>query len=58
MATMHTPPIDLYDVDEQQDQELQRDDREVGFVFPDENGDVDEPAMAAGQGRLNAVLGW
>ena len=58
MATMHTPPIDLYDVDEQQDQELQRDDREVGFVFPDDNGDVDEPAMAAGQGRLNAVLGW
>jgi hypothetical protein len=57
MATMHTPPIDQYDVDEQQE-EHQRDDREVGFVFPDENGDVDEPAVAAGQGRLNAVLGW
>lgn len=58
MATMHTPPIDQYDVDEQQEQEIQRDDREVGFVFPDANGDVDEPAVAAGQHRLRAVLGW
>ena len=58
MATMHTPPIDQYDVDEQQEQEIQRDDREVGFVFPDDNGDVDEPAVAAGQHRLHAVLGW
>jgi hypothetical protein len=58
MATMHTPPIDQYDVDEQQEQDRQRDDREVGFVFPDDNGDVDEPAVAAGQHRLNAVLGW
>jgi hypothetical protein len=58
MATMHTPPIDQYDVDEQQETELQRDDREVGFVFPDDNGDVDEPAVAAGEHRLYAVLGW
>ena len=57
MATMHTPPIDQYDVDEVRE-EHQQDDREVGFVFPDENGDVDEPAVAAGQHRLNAVLGW
>ena len=57
MATMHTPPIDQYEVDEERE-ELQRDDREIGFVFPDENGDPDEPAIAAGQHRLNAVLGW
>jgi hypothetical protein len=57
MATMHTPPIDHYDVDEQQE-EHQHDDREIGFVFPDANGDVDEPALAAGQHRLHAVLGW
>ena len=57
MATMHTPPIDQYDVDEPKD-EHQHDDREIGFVFPDENGDVDEPALAAGQHRLHAVLGW
>jgi hypothetical protein len=59
MATMHTPPIDQYDyeVDGEQSED-QRDDREVGFVFPDANGDVDEPAVAAGQHRLYAVLGW
>ena len=54
---MHTPPIDQYEVDEVQE-ENQRDDREVGFVFPDDNGDVDEPAFSAGQHRLFAVLGW
>jgi hypothetical protein len=58
MATMHTPPIDQYDVDEPQEERPERDDRELGFVFPDDNGDVDEPAVAAGQHRLNAVLGW
>ena len=59
MATMHTPPIDQYEVDEaQEEHQLERDDREVGFVFPDDNGDVDEPAMAAGTHRLHAVLGW
>jgi hypothetical protein len=58
MGTMHTPPIDLYDEADQVEEQHQRDDRELGFVFPDENGDVDEPALAAGQHRLNAVLGW
>lgn len=57
MSTMHTPPIDQYDVDEARE-EYQADDREIGFVFPDENGDTDEPAVAAGQHRLNEVLGW
>ena len=58
MATMHTPPIDQYEVEEVQEEHQQHDDREVGFVFPDDNGDVDEPAVAAGQHRLFAVLGW
>ena len=59
MATMHTPPIDQYDADEaEQQQEHRQDDREIGFVFPDDNGDLDEPAVAAGLHRLNAVLGW
>jgi hypothetical protein len=58
MATMHTPPIDQYEVDEAQEDQEQRDDRELGFVFPDDNGDADEPAIAAGQHRLYSVLGW
>lgn len=57
MATMHTPPIDLYDETTEQPHE-ERDDREMGFVFPDDNGDLDEPAVQAGERRLHAVLGW
>jgi hypothetical protein len=57
MATMHTPPIDLYE-ETHDHEEPARDDREIGFVFPDENGDRDEPAVQAGEHRLNAVLGW
>lgn len=60
MATMHTPPIDLHDEDEREDAppRFARDDRETGFVFPDDNGDIDEPALQAGTYRLHAVLGW
>jgi hypothetical protein len=59
MATMHTPPIDQYEVDDaQEEHRSQTDDREVGFVFPDDNGEVDEPAVAAGEHRWHAVLGW
>jgi hypothetical protein len=58
MSTVHTPPIDLYDEDEVTPQDPPRDDREIGVAFPDDNGERDEPAVSAGLGRLNAVLGW
>jgi hypothetical protein len=58
MTTVHTPPIDLY-------AETQ-DDREYGWgktppavqIAPDENGELDEPAVHAGEHRLDQVLGW
>jgi hypothetical protein len=57
MSTIHTPPIDLYEETDDRPQDT-RDDRETGFVFPDDNGDRDEPAVQAGERRLHAVLGW
>ena len=52
MATMHTPPIDLYD--ESQDD---REEKDVQ-TSPRENGDLDQPALDAGKERLEQVLGW
>jgi hypothetical protein len=61
MGTMHTPPIDLYDMDARDGLEPGTDDRETGFVldaFPDDNGDRDQPAVDAGERKLHTVLGW
>ena len=61
MATMHTPPIDLYETDEVEAQDPLRDDREMGFglqAFPDANGDRDEADIEHGEQKLAQVLGW
>jgi hypothetical protein len=61
MATMHTPPIDLYGEDEVEEQDPVRDDREIGFglqAFPDGNGDRDDADVERGEQKLAAVLGW
>lgn len=62
MATMFTPPIDLYEDETQEGRDPVRDDREVGFAiqhaFPVENGERDEPAVEAGETRWGSVLGW
>ena len=60
MATVYTPPIDLYaestDFGEEQDETTAR--HEPWQVRPAENGDRDETAIDAGQGRWDQVLGW
>jgi hypothetical protein len=58
MGTMHTPPIDLYEESGEQANEPIRDDREMGFVFPADNGDREEDHIADGEERLHAILGW
>ena len=67
MATMWTPPIDLYDED-QTPATSGRDDREMGFTLPPEitvpethpreNGEWDDVAVHAGEERWGSVLGW
>jgi hypothetical protein len=67
MATMWTPPIDLYDEDRVA-APSGRDDREMGFSLPPdhtgpethprENGDWDDTAVHAGEERWGSVLGW
>ena len=61
MATVYTPPIDLYaesteGFGEEQDELATQ--REPWQVRPDDNGDRDEGAIVAGQGRWAQVLGW
>ena len=58
MGTMVTPPIDLYEesteaLDHPQDERPTR-----LRTAPFENGDLDQPAIDAGQGRWDQVLGW
>ena len=67
MATMWTPPIDLYEED-REPATSGRDDREMGFTLtpdptglqthPRENGDWDDTAVHAGEERWGSVLGW
>ena len=68
MATMWTPPIDLYDEDRTVPT-TGRDDREIGFSLPEEehagpethpreNGEWDDVAVHAGEERWGSVLGW
>ena len=56
MATVHTPPIDLYA--ETQDREEEWADTPREIKTPRENGDRDESAVQAGEHRLQQVLGW
>jgi hypothetical protein len=61
MATTFTPPIDLYEESVEDSAEEHRDEareREPWRKRPGGNGDRDEPAIEAGQGRLEQVLGW
>ena len=58
MVTPATPPIDLYEestdaLDHTQDQ------RPTGpRTMPSQNGELDQPAIDAGRGRWDQVLGW
>ena len=62
MATFHTPPIDLYAESTEGFGEEHRRDRELEdgawHTRPADNGEPDEPAIDAGEGRLKQVLGW
>ena len=68
MATVHTPPIDLYAETQDREEEWADTPREGGRTrderrqrvetSPRENGDLDEPAVQAGERRLQQVLGW
>ena len=67
MATMWTPPIDLYDED-QEAVPAGRDDREIGFsmsphiepshleTHPRDNGDFDRKAMDDAEERMASIL--
>ena len=57
MATVHTPPIDLYAETQDREEEWADTPREIE-TSPRENGDRDEPAVQAGERRLQQVLGW
>ncbi len=60
MATIHTPPIDLY----AESREGFGEERPTPYeqhppeARPADNGDRDEPAITAGSSRLDQVLGW
>ena len=60
MATFHTPPIDLYAESEEgfgEEHRREREERDHAWhTRPAENGDADEPAIDAGEGRLKQVL--
>lgn len=61
MATTSTPPIDLYAESREGFGEAQHegsDQQHPPLARPAENGDRDEPAIAAGSHRLDQVLGW
>jgi hypothetical protein len=59
MGTSLTPPIDLY-AESLEDGEatVQAAVRPGSQTSPRENGDLDEPAVVAGERRLEMVLGW
>ena len=58
MATVHTPPIDLYAETQDRGEEWTGDMPRHIETSPRENGDRDEPAVQAGEHRLQQVLGW
>jgi hypothetical protein len=58
MSTVHTPPIDLYaETDDPEERWANATPRDIE-TSPRENGDRDEPAVQAGERRLQQVLGW
>ena len=62
MATMHTPPIDLY-AESAEGFGEERDDAQQGRSTTPErrpplNGDRDEPAIETSHAGLDRVLGW
>jgi hypothetical protein len=61
MATFLTPPIDLYaesTEDFGEEHPVEEAQHRAWNVRPADNGDRDEPAIDAGQRRLEQVLGW
>ena len=58
MATVHTPPIDLYAETQDREEEWADSTPTEMKTSPRENGDRDEPAVQAGEHRLQQVLGW
>ena len=58
MGTVFTPPIDLYAQDEGDETRASYDTPADIQASPRENGDLDDPALRAGELRLEQVLGW
>ncbi len=61
MSTTHTSPVDLYEESLGMEGLQAQDDRsedDVKRTTPRANGDLDQPALAAGGERLGQVLGW
>ena len=56
MATVYTPPIDLYAESDQDDREMQE--KQDRPARPSENGVVDPPAVEQSHQGLERVLGW
>ena len=59
MATVFTPPIDLYaETQDDREERWANTTPEDVQTSPRENGDLDEPALDGAKERLEQVLGW
>ena len=63
MVTTHSAPADLYSEAEggpaaEGQPDATNEERHPWEARPADNGDRDQPAIDAGQGRLEQVLGW
>jgi len=58
MGTTFTPPIDLYAETLEGEEHTPDQLRPGSRTAPPDNGDLDEPAVVAGERRLEQVLGW
>ena len=58
MSTLGMPPIDLYAETDDREERWGPDVPRDALTSPRENGDLDEPALRAGELRLEQVLGW
>ena len=58
MATVLTPPIDLYAETQDLYEESAGKTPHDAHITPRENGERDEPAIEKGESRLEQVLGW
>ena len=59
MATVHTPPIDLYaETQDEREERWENPTPDAIETSPRDNGDLDDAEVAAGMHRLQQVLGW